>query len=109
MNYSNITPQGDSGDGLVTFTLRIGGWGKESVRIPSREIGFGFVSCSCRASERARRSCARVRGRDDPPNAGEHPVEISCAVAWFHLFIFAAIRMVLTKKARGMLYASFFW
>ena len=29
--------------------------------IPNREIGFGFVSCSCRACERARRSCVGVR------------------------------------------------
>ena len=29
---------------------------------PNREIGFGFVSCSCRACERARRSCVGVWG-----------------------------------------------
>ena len=36
---------------------------------PNWEIGFGFVSCSCRACERARRSCVGVRG-DVILNAG---------------------------------------
>ena len=36
--------------------------GKRALADPNREIGFGFVSCSCRACERARRSCVGVRG-----------------------------------------------
>ena len=32
---------------------QIGDWGKEALADPNREIGFGFVSCSCRACVRA--------------------------------------------------------
>ena len=35
--------------------------GKEALAEPNREIGFGFVSCSCRACERAGE--AKLRGR----------------------------------------------
>ena len=38
----------------------IGNWGKEVSADPNREIGFGFVSCSCRACVRAK-LCERVR------------------------------------------------
>ena len=34
--------------------------GKKASAIPNREIGFGFVSCSCRACVRAK-LCERVR------------------------------------------------
>ena len=34
--------------------------GKEASAEPNREIGFGFVSCSCRACVRAK-LCERVR------------------------------------------------
>ena len=39
---------------------------------PNREIGFGFVSCSCRACERAGEAklCVRVRERAVFGNAG---------------------------------------
>ena len=38
--------------------------GKSPSGVPNREIGFGFVSCSCRACERAGEAklCGRVRG-----------------------------------------------
>jgi len=41
-----------------------GDWGETSTQLtPNREIGFGFVSCSCRACERAGEAklCGRVR------------------------------------------------
>ena len=33
--------------------IPIGDWGEEALAKPNREIGFGFVSCSCRACVRA--------------------------------------------------------
>ena len=38
--------------------------GKEALADPNREVGFGFVSCSCRACVRAGEAklCGRVRG-----------------------------------------------
>ena len=35
---------------------------------PNREIGFGFVSCSCRACERAGEAKLRGRVRGVPPH-----------------------------------------
>ena len=43
----------------------------------NREIGFGFVSCSCRACERARRSCVGVWG-ECLLNAGVSDGEMYC-------------------------------
>ena len=39
--------------------------GKEALADPNREIGFGFVSCSCRACVRAGEAKLRERVRDD--------------------------------------------
>ena len=47
----------------TTFNNNVGGWGSES----NREIGFGFVSCSCRACERAGEAKLRGRVRGVPP------------------------------------------
>ena len=43
--------------------------GKEASADPNREIGFGFVSCSCRACVRACEAVC-VRGREVLLNAG---------------------------------------
>ena len=52
--------------------LEIGG--KEAPATPNREIGFSFVSCSCRACVRA---CEAVRVREaGVPNAGGSDGEI---------------------------------
>ena len=47
----------------------IGGWGCGigAVRSPDQEIDFDFVSCSCRACERAGEAKLRERVRDVPP------------------------------------------
>jgi len=44
--------------------------GKEATADPNREIGFGFVSCSCRACERAGEAKLRERVGDVLLNAG---------------------------------------
>ena len=44
--------------------------GKEASANPNREIGFGFVSCSCRACERAGEAKLRGRVGDVLLNAG---------------------------------------
>ena len=41
--------------------------GKEATADPNREIGFGFVLCSCRACERAGEAKLRGRVRGVPP------------------------------------------
>ena len=45
----------------------VGEWGKSTSSTPNREIGFGFVSCSCRACERAGKAKLRGRVSDVPP------------------------------------------
>ena len=46
---------------------------------PNREIGFGFVSCSCRACVRAGEAKLRGRARGDVlPNAGGSDGNIFC-------------------------------
>ena len=57
----------DSLQGQITQVSEVGGM--SALADPNREIGFGFGSCSCRACERARRSCVGVRG-DVLLNAG---------------------------------------
>ena len=44
--------------------------GKEATADPNREIGFGFVSCSCRACVRAGEAKLRGRVGDVILNAG---------------------------------------
>ena len=44
--------------------------GKEATADPNREIGFGFVSCSCRACVRAGEAKLRERVGDVILNAG---------------------------------------
>ena len=48
----------------IYIYIHIGDWGRNNAVDPNREIGFGFVSCSCRACERAGEAklCGRVRG-----------------------------------------------
>ena len=49
--------------GYNTYISEVGG--KEALADPNREIGFGFVSCSCRACVRAGEAKLRERVRDD--------------------------------------------
>ena len=68
---------------IYIYILEIGG--KEAPATPNREIGFGFVSCSCRACVRA---CEAVRVREaGVPNAGGSDGEIcDSGAGWFFSF-----------------------
>ena len=64
---------------IYIYILEIGG--KEAPATPNREIGFSFVSCSCRACVRA---CEAVRVREaGVPYAGDSDAEIdSSGAGW---------------------------
>ena len=87
--------------------MLVGDWGEIINAVdPNREIGFGFVSCSCRACVRAGEAKLRGRVRQGILNAGENPAEMFSAGGWLSLFIFAAIRMGYKAIfSRSMLYA----
>jgi len=69
--------------------------GKEASADPNREIGFGFVSCSCRACVRAGEAKLRERVRDDIfCIAGGHIWKISSAVLPPAVFLPDACLMV---------------
>ena len=53
--------------------------GKEATADPNREIGFGFVSCSCRACVRAGEAKLRERVGDVLLNAGGSNGNIDCS------------------------------
>ena len=71
--------------------------GKEATADPNREIGFGFVSCSCRACVRAGEAKLRERVGDvilnaggsngnidsSPPAAGFRRASICCYIRGF--------------------------
>ena len=58
------------------FISEIGG--KEALADPNRGIGFGFVSCSCRACVRAGEAKLRGRVGDVLLNAGGSNGNIDC-------------------------------
>jgi len=75
--------------------------GKSSFADPNREIGFGFVSCSCRACVRA---CEAVWARGHVIlNAGALASKISDSGVHFSFFIFAAIRKGFKDFAQALL------
>ena len=68
--------------------------GKEATADPNREIGFGFVSCSCRACERAGEAKLRECVRHvSPPNAGASAAKITDSGAGWVSASFVAITM----------------
>ena len=79
---------------LLCLLLNIGGWGKIiGSADPNREIGFGFVSCSCRACERAGEAKLRGRVRGVPPQRWASGLQILRRLAGTFRVKVAAIRV----------------
>ena len=62
--------------------------GKEASAEPNREIGFGFVSCSCRACVRAGEAKLRECVRDDAFSSLEAAIETFPSPAVFSVIHF---------------------
>ena len=79
---------------------------------PNREIGFGFVSCSCRACVRACEA-VWVRERGAPQRWGPERQQTRLRAwfgLWFSLFVFVAIYMGFKFFSHGLLLCSWaFW
>ena len=83
--------------------------GKEATADPNREIGFGFVSCSCRACVRAGEAKLRGRVRGVPPHrwasglqivrrlAGTFRVKVAAICVGFKPFLVKSFPSVLAS------------
>ena len=89
-----------------SYILEIGG--KEAPATPNREIGFSFVSCSCRACVRA---CEAVWVREaGVPNAGRSDGEISCDSSSGAGFGFSFCGAICVGfKAKTLIWATLAW
>ena len=90
---------------------KVGDWGEIIDAVdPNREIGFGFVSCSCRACERAGEAklCGRVRG-ECLSTLGVSSLTFplpAVVFPWLSLFVFVAIYMGFKPFSHGLLLCS---
>ena len=67
--------------------------GKEASAEPNREIGFGFVSCSCRACVRAGEAKLRGRVRGVPPHRWALGLQIVLLLPATCSYLFVAIHV----------------
>ena len=92
--------------------LCIGDWGINQLADPNREIGFGFVSCSCRACVRAGEAklCGCVREVCLPTLGARTATNSTPGVGGFGFCFFVANYMGFKRFSHGLLLCSWvFW